>query len=289
MKQTQALCLTATDEVTMKSNNLNIKKNGELVYLTFPSLELSGVAHCFTTKHGGASSGIFSTMNMSFTRGDDQNNVIENYRRICEALGTDYKKCVLSHQTHTTNIRIVTEADAGKGIVNERDYGDVDGLITNVKGLTLVTQYADCVGLLFFDPEKRVIATSHAGWRGTVGKIGLKTVEEMVKHFDCNPKSIRCGIAPSIGKCCFEVDSPVYEEFIKMDSIDLTDCISDDGNGKYHIDLWEVNRRTLISAGISPENISVTDLCTKCLHEDFFSHRYTNGKRGNLAAMIALI
>lgn len=273
----------------MQSKNLTVNTQGELIYLTFPSLELPGVAHCFTTKHGGVSNGIFSTMNMSFTRGDNKKNVFENYRRICKSIGTHHEKCVLSNQTHTTNIRIVTEDDAGKGILLKRDYEDVDGLITNVKGLTLVTQYADCVGLLFYDPEKRVVATSHAGWRGTVGQIGRLTVEKMVDVYGCKPQNIRCGIAPSIGKCCFEVDQPVFDEFIKMKGVDLTDCITDDGNGKYHIDLWEVNRRTLISAGVYPNNISVTDLCTKCLHDDFFSHRYTNGQRGNLAALIALV
>ncbi len=273
----------------MNSKSLNIHTDGELVYLTFPSLELPGVAHCFTTKHGGVSSGIFSTMNMSFSRGDIEKCVLENYKIICNTIGTDYKKCVLSHQTHTTNIRIVTEKDAGKGIVSPRDYDDIDGLITNVKGLTLVTQYADCVGLLFYDPERKVIATSHAGWRGTVNQIGRLTVKKMVEAYGCDPKNIRCGIAPSIGKCCFEVDKPVYDEFIKMDGIGVCDCITDDGNGKYHIDLWEVNRRTLVAAGVDPNNISVTDLCTKCLHDDFFSHRYTAGQRGNLAALIALV
>ena len=273
----------------MNSQNLKIIDKNGLCYVQFPSLICDGVTHGFTTRHGGVSKGIFSTMNMSFTRGDDPQAVTENYKRICDALGTDYKKCVLSNQTHTTNIRVVTEDDAGKGIVCDRDYDDVDGLITNVKGLTLVTQYADCVGLLFYDPKKQVIATSHAGWRGTVGMIGKKTVELMSEHFGCDPKDIKAGIAPSIGPCCFEVDKPVYDEFIKMKGIDLDRIIKDDGNGKYHIDLWETNRQTLILAGLNPENISVTDLCTKCLHDDFFSHRYTKGERGNLAALIALI
>lgn len=273
----------------MKSESLNIINKNGLKYVTFPSLELPGVTHGFTTRHGGASKGKFATMNMSVSRGDDIEAVKENYRRICAALGTDWEKCVLSHQTHTTNIRIVTEADAGKGLTVDRDYEDIDGLITNVKGLTLVTQYADCVGLLFYDPIKEVIATSHAGWRGTAGMIGKKTVEMMQEHFGCDPKDIHAGIAPSIGPCCFEVDAPVYDEFIKMDGIDLERIIKDDGNGKYHIDLWETNRQTLLLAGLDPKNISAADLCTKCLHYDFFSHRFTGGERGNLAALIALI
>lgn len=272
----------------MVSNTLNIHDNNGLVYVTFPTLELPGVAHAFTTRHGGVSKGKFSTMNMSFSRGDNAESVTENYKRICREIGTDYKKCVLSHQTHTTNLRIVTERDAGKGIVSDRDYENIDGLVTNVPGLTLVTQFADCVGLLFYDPVQRVIAASHAGWRGTVGKIGEKTVKLMHDEFGCEPLDIHAGIAPSIGPCCFEVDRPVYDEFIKMDGIDLSRIITDDHNGKYHIDLWETNLQTLTGAGLKPENISVTDLCSKCLHDDFFSHRYTNGERGNLAALIAL-
>lgn len=272
----------------LNSTTLNIHNKNGLLYITFPSLEMPGVKHAYTTKLGGVSKGIFESMNMSFARGDDANSVTENYRRICGALGVDYKRCVLSKQTHTTNVRIVTEADIGKGIISDRDYDDVDGLITNIPNVTLVTQYADCVGLLFFDPIKRVIATSHAGWRGTVNEIGKITVQKMRDCFGCEPKNIRVGIAPSIGPCCFEVDKPVYDEFMKMQGIDFDSIIEDKGNGKYHIDLWKTNFQTLINSGILSENISVTDLCTKCHHDVFFSHRHTNGKRGNLAALICL-
>ena len=272
----------------IKSESLNIRNSNDITYITFPCLEKHGVKHAFTTRLGGVSSGIFSTMNLSFTRGDNQQDVLINYQRICDAINVDYKRCVLSHQTHTTNIRILTEDDAGKGIIKERDYDDVDGLITNVKGLTLVTQYADCVGLLFYDPIKKVIATSHAGWRGTVGKIGKITVKTMHQHFGCNPADICAGITPSIGPCCFEVDSPVYEEFSRLEGIDTAKIINDDKNGKYHIDLWLTNYLTLIEAGLKEENISVCDLCTKCNPEVFFSHRQTAGKRGNMAAMICL-
>ena len=179
-----------------------------MVYVTFPTLEIPGVKHCFTTKLGGVSEGIFATMNLSFSRGDDPDAVLQNYKIICDELGVDFRKCVISKQTHTTNVRIVTEDDAGKGIILDRDYTDVDGLITNVPGITLVTQYADCVGLLFFDPVKKVIATSHAGWRGTVGEIGKVTVQKMVSHFGCDPKNIRAAIAPSIGLVALRLTTP---------------------------------------------------------------------------------
>ncbi len=272
----------------ISSQALKINCKNKVTFLTFPSLEKHGVKHGFSTKLGGVSEGIFATMNLSFSRGDDENAVMENYKRICEAIGTDYKRCVLSKQTHTTNIRIITEDDIGKGIIKERDYDDVDGLITDIEGVTLVTQFADCVGLLFFDPVKKVIATSHAGWRGTVGKIGEKTVKLMQEKFGCNPKDICAGIAPSIGKCCFEVDLPVAEEFLNMAIGNKDKIIHDDKNGKYHIDLWYTNYLTLLDAGLDPENISVTDLCTKCHPDIFFSHRATLGKRGNLAALICL-
>ena len=288
MKPMRKFASTVIGDYMITSNTLNVKTINGVTFLTFPCLEKHGVKHAFSTRIGGVSEGIFSTMNLSFSRGDDHTCVTENYRRICSAIGVDYKKCVISKQTHTTNIRIVTEEDIGKGIVKSRDYDDVDGLITNIPGVTLVTQFADCVGLLFYDPVKKVIASSHAGWRGTVGKIGEKTVNMMCEHFGCNTDDICVGIAPSIGPCCFEVDSPVAEEFMKMQGIDLSSVIKNDGNGKYHIDLWLANYLTLITSGVKQENISVTDLCTKCHPDVFFSHRATEGKRGNLAAFICL-
>ena len=272
----------------IESKNLNVIENGDLVYITFPSLCVEGIKHGFSTRLGGVSDGIFSTMNLSFSRGDNENAVLNNYKIICDAIGVDYKKCVLSKQTHTTNIRIVSPDDIGKGIIKERDFDDVDGLITNIPGVTLVTQYADCVGLLFYDPVKQVVAASHAGWRGTVNEIGRLTVEKMQAAFGCNPADILAAVAPSIGKCCFEVDKPVYDEFVKLKNVDLGAIIDDKGNGKYNIDLWECNRQILLSVGIRSENITVTDLCTKCHHDIFFSHRATSGKRGNLAAFICL-
>ncbi len=273
----------------MKSETLKINRNGELVYISFPSFDKTGkVAAAFTTRHGGVSEGIYSTVNMSFSNGDKRENVLENYRRVCEAIGVDFKKCVLSHQTHTVNIRTVTEKDIGKGITAERDYDNVDGLITDVPGIVLVTQYADCVPLLFFDPQKNVIAASHAGWRGTVGKIGALTVERMAGEYGCDPKNILVGIAPSIKQCCFEVDEPVYNEFLKIDCVDIGDVCEYKPNGKYNIDLQKTNKLILMSAGVPESNITVSDLCTECEHAHFHSHRATGGRRGNNAALIAL-
>lgn len=274
----------------INSNNLKINNSGELCYITFPSFEKMGVVrHAFSTRLGGVSEGIYGTMNLSFSNGDDLDSVRENYKRICSAIGVDYKKCVLSKQTHTVNLRIVDEKDIGKGITKDRDYDDVDGLLTNIPGIVLVTQFADCVPLLFCDPKKKVIAASHAGWRGTVGKIGALTVQKMQEVFGCDPKDIIVGIAPSIMQCCFEVDEPVYKEFCNIDDVNINDICIDKGNGKYDINLQKTNKIILEIAGIKPENITVTDLCTKCHSDVFHSHRATGGKRGNLGAFISLI
>jgi YfiH family protein len=271
------------------SQTLCIHGTSNPLYITFPLFDsIPFVKHAFTTRFGGVSKGMYSSMNMSFTNGDNREDVLENYRIICQHTGIDIKKIVLSHQTHTNNVRIITPDDIGKGIWKERDYDDVDGLITNIPGVALVTQYADCTPLLFCDPVKRVVASSHAGWRGTVTEIGKVTVKKMVDAFGCNPKNIIAAIGPSIGHCCYEVDDAVYSPLSQIPYLDHSKILTHKENGKYMLNLWETNRQILINAGIRPENIDVTDLCTNCHPDVFHSHRYTGGKRGNLAAIIAL-
>ncbi len=258
-------------------------------YITFPLLDkCNAVNHAFTTRLGGVSGGMYSTMNMSFSNGDSYENVLENYKRICAAANIDINNLVLSKQTHTNNVRIIGKDDIGKGIFKELDYDDVDGLITNIPGVALVTQYADCTPLLFCDPVKRVIATSHAGWRGTASGIGAKTVELMQSSFGCNPKDIIAAIGPSICQNCYEVDDAVYTPISEIPYLDKSKIFIKKDGGKYMFDLWETNRQILINAGILPQNIDVTDLCTNCHPDIFHSHRFTKGKRGNLAAIIAL-
>ena len=273
----------------LASKNLNINEKDGVVYITFPLLDKTNlVNHAFTTRIGGVSEGYYASMNMSFTNGDSERKVFENYKRICAVIGTDPEKAVLSQQTHTNNVRIVTEDDIGKGIVKGRDYTDVDGLITNISGVTLVTQYADCTPLLFCDKVKKVIATSHAGWRGTASEIGRVTVEKMRDNFGCDPKDIICAIGPSICQDCYEVDDAVYEPLSKIPYLNKDKIFIKKDNGKYQLDLWETNKEILINAGIREENVDVTDLCTNCHPDVFHSHRFTKGKRGNLAALIAL-
>ena len=187
---------------------------GAVPYLSFPLFRDTGlVTDGFSTRLGGVSEGCFSSLNLSFDRGDDRAAVAENFRRMGEALGVRCEDMVLSQQTHTTNIRIVTDEDRGKGITRERDYTDIDGLITNVPGICLVTTYADCVPLYFLDPVKKVIALSHSGWRGTVGKIGKKTVELMHDNFGSDPADILAAVGPSVCQDCYEVSADVIDRF----------------------------------------------------------------------------
>ena len=261
--------------------------NGVLYY-TFPSMEaLPFIRHGFSTRVGGVSEGIYATMNLGYRRGDDEDKVTENYRRMGEALGVDYRNMVLSAQTHTTNLRRVTAEDRGRGITRERGYEDVDGLLTDDPDVILCTHYADCVPLFFVDPIRKAVGMAHAGWRGTVGEIGKAMVERMTAEFGTDPADLLVGIAPSIGPCCFEVDIPVVEEFRKLSLFD-EGCYTDDGNGKYHINLWEVNRRILLSAGVTPAHITTTDLCTVCHAETLWSHRATGGQRGSAAGFLGL-
>lgn len=271
------------------SKTLNIHNPNGVCYLTFPLFDKAGgVRHAFSTRYGGVSKGDTSSMNFGFSLGDKKENVLENFRIFCNAFGADSKNVVCSMQTHTANVMVVTKEDAGKGIYRKRDYTDIDGLITNQKNLVLVTQYADCTPLAFYDPIKKVVATSHAGWRGTVAEIGAVTVKLMTERFGCDPADILCGIGPNIDICCYEVDDPVISKINGLDYLDPEKCYTRKENGKYMLNLKEVNRQILINSGIKPENIDVADLCTCCNSDSFHSHRATGGKRGTLALMISL-
>ena len=197
---------------------------------------------------------------------------------------------VLSDQTHTTNVRVITEEDRGKGILRPQDYSDVDGMITNVPGIVLVTSYADCVPLYFVDPVRKAIGLSHSGWKGTVGHIGQKTVEKMHEVYGSEPKDIVAAIGPSICQSCYEVCDDVAEAFrANFTADEAADILLDKGNGKYQLDLWKANWYVLTDAGILSEHLSVTDLCTACHPDLLWSHRKTNGQRGGLSAFLSLI
>lgn len=274
----------------LKSKVLNICEKDNILYIQMPILNNTGlVDHCFSTKYGGVSSGIFESMNLGFNRGDIESNVRENYRLLCNVIGISTDDLVFSNQIHEDKIVIVGAEDRGKGFNKNSDIIGVDGLITNEKGVALVTSYADCVPLYFLDTINQVIALSHAGWKGTVKKIGAKTIQMMNEHFGSKPEDILVAIGPSIGVCCFEVSEDVKIEVEKMFNRDIIDkIVKKHDNNKFMIDLWSANEHVLLEVGILPKNIEKTDICTMCHKEHLFSHRGTNGKRGNMVAIMAL-
>lgn len=270
-------------------------KNGVL-YFTFPSLcAQTDFVHGFSSRIGGVSEGEFSTMNLSFSRGDEPERVRENYKRLAAAIGFDDTKIVCSDQTHTNHVRQVTEEDCGKGYLKKRDYTDVDGLITNVPGIVLATFYADCVPLYFVDPVHRAIGLSHSGWRGTVSDIAAKTVQAMQEHYGSEPADILAAIGPSICQDCYEVSEDVIEQFRAHYAQEVwpqlfyqTTDVSHPLGAKYQLNLWEACRQNMLRAGILPEHIEVTDVCTCCNPEILFSHRASKGRRGNLGAFLGI-
>lgn len=257
--------------------------------LVYPLLEQTGmVKHCFTTRKGGVSEGIFESLNLSFTRGDKKEAVEENFRRVAKAMGTEYENFVFTDQTHTTNVKRVGKEDVGKGLTRERGYTDIDGLITNEPGIVLSTFYADCVPLYFIDPVHRAIGLSHSGWRGTVRRMGKVTLEAMKAEFGTRSEDVICAIGPSICQSCYEVSEDVAVEFKQEFPGKEEKILMDKGNGKYQLDLWRANELILLEAGVKPEHLAVTNICTCCNDKLLFSHRASQGKRGNLGAFLSI-
>ena len=273
-----------------KNHIFEEKQVGEVLYLSYPLLKKTGIVnHGFSTRIGGVSEGIFSSMNLSFSRGDDEACVRENFKRMAETIGVEPNSLVFAAQTHTTNVRKVTAEDKGKGIVYPLDYQDVDGLITNESGICLTTFYADCVPLFFIDPVHKAIGLSHSGWRGTVGKMGRETLRKMKEEYGTEAEDVIAAVGPSICQDCYEVSEDVIEKFKEaFDEIYWRELFYKKENNKYQLNLWKANEIILLEAGVRKENIAVTNVCTNCNCDMLFSHRATKGQRGSLAAFMAL-
>lgn len=256
--------------------------------LRFPALKECGfVNHAFSTRIGGVSKNEFAAMNLGFGRSDPDENVAENYRLFCRAAGFDSESLVTGNQDHHVNIRRVGREQRGVGVWREKDMESIDGLCTDERGVTLVIYCADCVPLYFVDEKHHAIGLAHAGWRGTAAGMAKVMTERMGKEFGTRPEDIRAAVGPSICKDCFEVDEPVAREFLALPGSEYF-VTGPDAKEKYHVDLWECNRRFLLAAGVLPEHITVGNVCTMCESDLLFSHRKTRGQRGSNCAMLAL-
>ncbi|MBE6823724.1 MAG: peptidoglycan editing factor PgeF [Ruminococcaceae bacterium] len=273
--------------MNINSKTMKLNKKDGVHFLTYNKLsEIDFINHAFSTRLGGVSKGIFESMNMSFEH-DSFDDVTENYKRFCNAAGFSFDTLVASSQDHHTYVRVCTKSECGIGITKKKDIESVDALVTNEKGVTLVTYYADCTPLFFVDTKKKAIGLAHAGWRGTVGKIGAQVISTMRENYGTNPSDLVCAIGPAISLCCYEVDKACADNFYALD-LDDSKFVFPKDDGKYMIDLLETNRQILLSCGVKEENITVSDLCTKCNSDLLWSHRATNGKRGTMSAFLTL-
>lgn len=272
--------------------NMELEVQEGVGVLRFPAWrELAFVTHAFSTRLGGVSGQEFAAMNLGFGRGDPDENVAENYRRFCAAAGFDPESLTCGCQVHKTEIRRVDESHRGQGIWRANTCDNADGLCTNVPGVTLVVYAADCVPVYFIDPEHRAIGLAHAGWRGAASGMPQVMAERMAAEFGSRPERLLAAIGPSICKECFEVDEPVARVFLALPDADrfVSGPAADPaGQEKYHIDLWECCRQSLLRAGLLPKHITVGGVCTMEESSLLFSHRKTRGQRGSNAAMLAL-
>ena len=255
--------------------------------VTFMTAPTISARHAFTTRFGGASEGIFASMNLSTSRGDSEAAVRANYRRLGEATGIDVERMAFTRQVHKTDVRVATLADVHE-LYTEVPY-EADGLVTNVPGLALICFTADCVPVLLHDPVHGVIAAVHCGWRSSVGDILAVTIRRMCA-LGAAPEDIHAAIGPAIGYCCFQVGGEVIEaarEYLGG-AIEGLYRADESAEGKFFLDLRGCNARRLIQLGIKEENIAVSNECTKCSHDKYWSHRYTGGQRGSQGALIVL-
>lgn len=254
------------------------KKQDTLEYLCAEGI---AAPHCFTTRYGGVSTGVLASLNLAYCQADTMENVEKNIQILADAMGFDPGKLVLTRQTHSDIVRVVTEKDA-IGLCH-REYPECDALVTCTPGVALLVFTADCTPLLFYDPVTGAVGAAHAGWRGTAKAIGAKTVEAMVKSFGCRPQHIRAAIGPNIGQCHFETDADVP---LAMQAAfgEAAQAYIEKRGEKYHLDLKRLNALSLRRAGVT--QIEISSDCTYCQSSRFWSHRATRGLRGSQGAVI---
>ena len=254
-------------------------KIGKLEYLQADNLT---APHCFTTRYGGVSQGYLASLNLGTRRGDKMENVLENYRILGEVIGFRPEDLVLTKQTHTDIVKVVDGAHRGAGLFSP-DLEDCDALITNTSGVALAAFTADCTPILLHDPVTGAVGAVHAGWRGTVADIAGKAVAAMANAFGCNPANIRAAIGPNIAQCCFQTDADVPDAVLAQFGQDAWEYIEQREN-KYYVNLKAVNALALRRAGVT--DVAVSDACTACQPDRFWSHRVVGQNRGSLGAII---
>ena len=251
---------------------------GKLEILTAEGIR---APHCFTTRLGGVSTGVMAGLNIAMKLDETEENVTKNFEILGNALGFEISDLVLTRQTHTDIVRVVSRKDH-LGYFH-RDYPECDGLVTCDKGVALMIFTADCTPILYHDPVTGAVGAAHAGWRGTAAGIAAKTVNAMADTFGCKPENIHAAIGPNIAQCCFETDGDVPQAMLAAYGEEIRPYITQRGE-KFYLDLKKINALSLRHVGV--EQIELSDACTVCQCDRFWSHRYTRGQRGSQGAII---
>ncbi len=263
-------------------------KNGVVFFQSDGMTAAGGAVHGFSTRRGGVSEGMWESLNLGTSRGDDPDHVRENYRRFFAAIGADGGKIAMTNQVHGGVVRCVTTADLHADPYDKVSY-EADGLMTDLPGVTLVVYSADCIPILFYDPVRRVVAAVHAGWRGTAAGIATAAVGRMRDVYGCDPRDILAAVGPGIGPDCFETHEDVPNAMTAALSTCVLKHIKIKENGKFSVDLKAINAMRLEQAGLEADHIAVSDICTACRPDLFWSHRKLGTNRGSMAAAIRLV
>ena len=265
------------------------KADRNIWYGKFDIFPENGFVHGVSTRFGGVSKAPYNTMNLGLHVGDNPEDVQENRRLFSKGLGLDAEKIVTPEQVHGSVVRLVTEADAGRGAFEYSDsIKETDALITNTPGLPILLCYADCTPLIFYDSVKHACGIAHAGWKGTFANIGSLTVKAMENSFGTKASDVLVSIGPAIGPLCYEVSDELAEKF-SLKFPNFKDKIVEEHVGRKHLNLWETNRLSLIAAGVQPEHIDMAETCTACNSELFFSYRADSGRTGRIGALAAVV
>lgn len=253
---------------------------GDIRYYCFDNLSAHNLPHALITRQGGVSPAPWATLNVGATVGDEIERVKENRKKAFEAVGRDVYSYYDVWQVHSKDV-VCTDSPRPP----DTPHLKADAILTDTPGVTLFMRFADCVPILLFDPNKRVVGCVHAGWVGTISQVVVAAVEKMMNEYGTHPSDVIAGIGPSICQNHYEVGEEVVNAAKKTFGEEVTHFIKQD-NGHFYLNLWEANKHLLMKTGVT--QIEISGICTACHPEDWFSHRGEAGKTGRFGVMIGL-
>lgn len=266
----------------------NFFTRNSIQFLSLQHWLKEGVNVAFSTRHGGVSDGVYDSLNMGLHVGDRNELVLENRSRFLAVFEAQLDNVVCCQQVHGNVVTRVDRNDLGRGARQlSAAIPNSDAMITNERGLYLLSFYADCVPVYLYDPVNRAIGIAHCGWKGTMGRIALHTLAALQKEYGTSAPEVQVFIGPGIGPCCFQIQ-PDLAEKVNAEFPSLHDIITYNDNESCNWDLQATNRKLLMEIGVQASHISTCEICTACHTDIFYSHRREKGKTGRLGALIGL-